>query len=128
MLAISLTFPAKRFHATPWGRQVNEGAVEWPPSPWRLLRSLVATWHNKFPEVPEADIRILVERLAPPPRFNLPHASQAHTRHYMPLTNDERTKIFDTFVAVNPEDPVIAVWPDVSLTDEQRQLLDRLLR
>lgn len=128
MLAISLKFPAKRFHATPWGRQVNEGAVEWPPSPWRLLRSLVATWHHKFPDVPESAVRDLVERLAMPPRFALPPASQGHTRHYMPLVNDDRTKVFDTFVAVEPDDAVVAIWPDVSLTDEQRQLLDQLLR
>lgn len=128
MLAISLKFPAKRFHATPWGRQVNEGAVEWPPSPWRLLRSLVATWHHKFPNVPEIAMRELVERLAPPPRFVLPHASQGHTRHYMPLVNDDRTKVFDTFIAVEPDDAVVAIWLDVSLTDEQRQLLDQLLR
>ncbi len=35
---IKLTFPAGRYHATPWGRHVNEGVAEWPPSPWRLLR------------------------------------------------------------------------------------------
>ena len=128
MLAISLKFPAKRFHATPWGRQVNEGAVEWPPSPWRLLRSLVATWHHKFLDVPEVAMRDLVERLASPPRFVLPPASQGHTRHYMPLVNDDRTKVFDTFIAVEPDDAVVAIWPDITVTDEQRQLLDQLLR
>ena len=56
MLAIEFKFLAGRFHATPWGRQVNEGAVEWPPSPWRLLRALIAVWHLKCPEVPEAEI------------------------------------------------------------------------
>lgn len=128
MLAISMTFPAKRFHATPWGRQVNEGAVEWPPSPWRLLRALVATWHHKFPDVPEAAVRELIEQLAPAPHFSLPPASQAHTRHYMPLVNDDRTKVFDTYVVVDPEDALIAVWPELRLSDEQRELLDRLLR
>ena len=112
MLAISLTFPAKRFHATPWGRQVNEGAVEWPPSPWRLLRSLVAVWHHKFPDVTEPEIRDLVERLTPPPLFCLPSAAQGHTRHYMPLVSGEKTKVFDTFVAVEPDEAVVAVWPE----------------
>ena len=128
MLAIALTFPTKKFHATPWGRQVNEGAVEWPPSPWRLLRAIVATWHHKFSDVSETDIRELVEILAPPPLFSLPPASQGHTRHYMPLVNDERRKVFDTFVVVEPDDDIVAVWPDVELTDTQRQLLDRMLR
>ena len=127
MLAISLKFPAKRFHATPWGRQVNEGAVEWPPSPWRLLRSLVAVWRHKFPDVDEAEVRSLLDRLTPAPRFHLPPASQGHTRHYMPLVNGDRTKIFDTFIALDPEAAVIAVWPDVELDEAQRTLLSRLL-
>ena len=33
MTTIELTFPAGRYHATPWGRHVNEGAVEWPLLP-----------------------------------------------------------------------------------------------
>ena len=27
---LKLTFPSGRYHATPWGRHVNEGAPEWP--------------------------------------------------------------------------------------------------
>ena len=46
MIAIKLRFLAGRFHATPWGRHVNEGVVEWPPSPWRLLRALAATFYR----------------------------------------------------------------------------------
>jgi len=128
MLAISLRFPARRFHATPWGRQVNEGAVEWPPSPWRLLRSLVATWYHKFPDVPEDAIRALVDALSAPPAFHLPDASQAHHRHYMPPVKGNKTKVFDTFVVVDPTEAVHAVWPDVELDGAQRGLLDDLLR
>lgn len=128
MLAISLKFPAKRFHATPWGRQVNEGAVEWPPSPWRLLRAIVATWYHKFPEVTQENVQNLVDKLAAPPMFRLPPASQGHTRHYMPLVNDDRTKVFDTFVAINPDDEVMAIWPEVELSVDQRRLLDQILK
>jgi CRISPR-associated protein Csb2 len=127
MLAISFSFPAKRFHATPWGRQVNEGAVEWPPSPWRILRSLIAVWHHKFPDIPEAEIRNLIEELAPLPYFRLPPASQGHTRHYMPQVNGEKTKIFDTFIAIEPSDQVVAIWNDVNLSDIYREILGKLL-
>lgn len=127
MLAISFSFPAKRFHATPWGRQVNEGAVEWPPSPWRILRSLVAVWHHKFPDVPELEVRELIDQLALPPRFHLPSAVLGHTRHYMPLVNGDRTKVFDTFIALEPQEEIQAVWPDVELAPNQRELLGRLL-
>ena len=40
MLAIKFTFTANRYHATQWGRHVNEGVPEWPPSPWRILRGI----------------------------------------------------------------------------------------
>ena len=46
---IAIRFPLGRYHATPWDRSVNEGAVEWPPSPWRLLRALVASYRNFAP-------------------------------------------------------------------------------
>ena len=128
MLAVSLQFPARRFHATPWGRQVNEGAVEWPPSPWRILRSLVATWHHKFPDVPEADVRELINCLSPLPSFELPAASQSHLRHYMPPVKGNRTKVFDTFIVVDPEAVVRVIWPDVELDDSQRELLNCLLQ
>ena len=44
---IKLRFPGGRYHATPWGRHVNEGAVEWPPSPYRLVRALYDAWKRK---------------------------------------------------------------------------------
>ena len=44
-----LTFPWRRYHATPWCRHVNEGVVE--PSPWRLLRALHARWRIRAPEL-----------------------------------------------------------------------------
>ena len=43
MIALSVRFIAGRYHATPWGHHVNEGLIEWPPSPWRILRALLAS-------------------------------------------------------------------------------------
>ena len=47
MPTLLLRFPGRRYHATPWGHHVNEGLIEWPPSPWRLLRALLATGYAK---------------------------------------------------------------------------------
>jgi len=128
MIAIELTFPAGRWHATPWGRQVNEGAVEWPPAPWRLLRALLAVWYQKCPDVSEEEMRRLIGALGSPPSFYLPPASQGHTRHYMPAANDTRTKIFDTFVTVAPQRALVIAWPDIELDESLARLLDHLLR
>src|SRR3990167_10794856 len=127
MIAISFRFLAGRYHATPWGRHVNEGAVEWPPSPWRILRALVATWKRTLPDVPESEVRPILETLAhTPPDFALPPAATGHTRHYMPWFKKgpgDRTKVFDAFVAVAPDTDVVVAWPGAMLTGAQRDLL-----
>ena len=50
MTVIELHFLAGRYHSTPWGRHVNEGQPEWPPSPLRLLRALYDAWRRKHPD------------------------------------------------------------------------------
>ena len=85
MLAINFTFTSNRYHATQWGRHVNEGVLEWPPSPWRILRGIVATWRRTLPDIPRDRIEPILGALASEyPKFHLPHASTGHTRHYMP--------------------------------------------
>lgn len=132
MLALSFTFPAGRYHATPWDRHVNEGAVAWPPEPWRILRGLIATWHHKLKYTGahnEATLRSLIESLsAELPVYRLPVASHNHTRHYMPQFGAGRASlVFDAFAAVDRSDPLIIMWQGIELSVEQRTLLDDLL-
>jgi CRISPR-associated protein Csb2 len=131
MIAIALRFPSGRFHATPWGRHVNEGAPEWPPSPWRLLRSLVATWKRKLEgQLNASEVETLLRSLSEPPEFLLPAAGTAHTRHYLPLrfpNQGDKTLVFDTFVALATDSDVVALWPSVELTAQLRVILESLL-
>jgi CRISPR-associated protein Csb2 len=132
-ITIALRFPAGRFHATPWGHHVNEGLPEWPPSPWRLLRALVATWKRKLgrePLVADHIESVLAALAVEPPAFVLPPATLGHTRHFMPLKfpdQGDRTKVFDAFVAVDPGHDVVFHWANGSLTDEQQRALNLLL-
>ncbi len=131
MIAVRLRFLAGRYHATPWGRHVNEGAVEWPPSPWRILRALVATWKRTLPDLPQDQVEPILRTLCESvPQFVLPPASTGHTRHYMPWFKkgpDDRTLVFDTFVAVSPDAALLARWPDASLDEPQRKTLADIL-
>lgn len=155
MLALSFTFPAGRYHATPSDRHVNEGAVAWPPEPWRILRALIATWHHKVKATgkhTDATLLALIESLTTElPEYRLPVASHSHTRHFMPqkeskgvlqLDGTERrvvmvkkgtswvpdtSLVIDAFVAVNKDDPLTVTWPGVRLPDDQIALLDDLL-
>ncbi len=130
MIAISFRFLAGRYHATPWGRHVNEGAVEWPPSPWRILRALVAAWKRTSPDLPQSQVKPILRALAEPPEFVLPAASTGHTRHYMPWFKkgpDDRTLVFDAFVALSRESSLVVRWHDALLDDAQRKTLTHIL-
>jgi CRISPR-associated protein Csb2 len=127
MTLLELRFHAGRYHATPWGRHVNEGAIEWPPSPWRIVRALIATWYLKARlEIPEPTICALTNVLSHPPEFRLPRASTGHTRHFMPINQGKKTaKVFDTFIQLSEKDAVLVVW-NVTLSPDQLAALQIL--
>jgi CRISPR-associated protein Csb2 len=137
MIGIALSFPSGRFHATAWGRHVNEGAPEWPPSPWRFLRALIATWKGKLDDkLGQPDVEVLLRALIAPPQFVLPPASAAHTRHYMPWfkgwkpeePDKAKTLVFDTFVGLPRHARLVMLWPDAMLSSRQREQLELLLK
>lgn len=131
MPTMRLRFPGGRYHATPWGHHVNEGQIEWPPSPWRLLRAVIACgfttqgW-SEFPPL----ARQLIEKLASTlPSYRLPEASAAHSRHFMPLGildkgREKTTLVFDTWADV--ADERLDVHWACELTGDELQLFDQL--
>ncbi len=133
MLTLEFRFPAGRYHATPWDRHVNEGEIDWPPSPWRLVRALQAVWLSRaHEEIPEATATRLIETLAGHlPTYHLPAASSGHTRHFMSLYRtplDGKTdKVFDTFASVSREEPLVVTWPDLVLEPALQEALDLLV-
>jgi CRISPR-associated protein Csb2 len=128
-VTLKLTFPAGRYHATPWGRHVNEGVEEWPPSPWRILRALIAVWKRTRLDLAEEQMQRILTALVQPPLFRLPMHRVAHTRHYMPWEKKgplDRTLVFDTFVALSRCNPVLIHWPDAVLDAEDYEALSGL--
>lgn len=129
MIAIGMRLVGGKYHATPWGRFHNEGVVEWPPSPYRLLRALVSSWKTALPDADEGDVIGLLRRLASQaPSFYLPPASIGHTRHYMPPYSGNTSLIVDAFVLVSRTDAVRIIWSDLDLDRGEALLLARLLR
>lgn len=130
MPTLKLRFPGGRYHATPWGHHVNEGLIEWPPSPWRLLRALIASGFSSqnwtaIPPVAQQLVNKLANVL---PSYQLPEASAAHTRHYMPYIEGKAQKttlVFDTWANVG-DGELLVHWP-CELSEEESALLDRLV-
>jgi CRISPR-associated protein Csb2 len=129
MPTLKLRFPGGRYHATPWGHHVNEGLIEWPPSPWRLLRALIACGFvtQQWGDIPPLS-RSLIDKLASEsPKYTLPQVTAAHTRHFMPYIsgkNQNTTLVWDTFANVgNGEDDYLLVhWPCELNSDETAML------
>lgn len=129
MIAFAFRFPACRYHATPWGRHVNEADVAWPPEPLRILRTLIAAWWRKADRerFPKAALDDLIDALAAEaPVFHLPDAVHAHIRAFMPAPIDKKL-IFDGFLRFERGAEVVVAWPAVALRDGQRELAAHLL-
>jgi len=133
MIALKFNFSSGRYHATPWNKQVNEGDVEWPPSPWRFLRMLIAIWHQKGQEsITQEELASLLNKLSAMPEYRLPPATIAHTRHFMPIgeiKNDKENTalILDTFAVVSKSAPLVMLWDSVKLSAREMQVLELLL-
>ncbi len=137
MIGISIQFLTGRYHATPWDKQVNEGAVEWPPSPWRIMRALISAYYRSPAPPEKKQVSRLLEKLAAePPTYHVPmEMGSAHTQHYMPLRKQATTKIYDTFYVFpggasldsdSDENKVVVSWAQVQLEDDEQELLQSL--
>ncbi len=129
MIPIAIEFVAGRYHATPWGRNVNEGVSEWPPSSYRLARALIDIWKRQKGEWPEARILPILEAFSRPPSYLLPPAIATHLRYYQPINDKDpmaRRRIFDPFMALDRNEPVL-MGLDADLSDDSLQDLKQLL-
>lgn len=131
---VAFSLPWGRYHATPWDRNVNEGAVEWPPSPWRILRALYATWKLRCPDLADDQVLPLLQTLAEPPTYHVPSFCLGHTRHYLPGAahmegvkgKNKTDKTFDPFVATKRDAALLVEWA-ATLDEQDQQTLDALL-
>lgn len=131
MITVAVRFLAGRYHATPWGRNVNEGEVEWPVSPFRLARGIIDVWRRRFPGLEDTQITRILAALAAAPSFFLPPAARSHLVAYLNMNKlddpNHKEKVYDAFVAVNRSAPLYVFFPG-DLNREDRGVLDTLLR
>lgn len=130
---IEATFPFGYVHATPWGTHVNEGAVEWPVSPWRLLRGLVATWKTRLPELNDERVLPVLDALASPPAIRMDPRTESSIRTYLPAeghrhgaVKPDTDLVVDAFAAVAPGTGLAYLWP-AELSSDQQQVLGELV-
>ncbi len=123
---------AGRYHANPWGRHVREAAVEWGPSPYRLIRAIIDTQFRKMPEANEEIMKTIISKLSSSlPIYHLPKASYSFMDIFVNNNKrgdpDRKEEIFDAFVVVNPSDPLFIKWEKPILSEDERNYLSKLL-
>ena len=128
---LRVEFPWGRYHATPWGHNVNEGLPEWPPSPWRVLRGLFASWKTRCIHLRAEDVEAALSQLAGSPTLHVPAMKAAHLRHYMPqvghrsIGKPDTTITFDPFAVIDHRVPIFIEW-NVDMTAAPREALDEM--
>lgn len=131
MVTIEIEILHGRYHATPWGRNVNEGVPEWPPSPFRLLRTLYDAWQRKRPEWPVERVEPILRALASDdPLFRLPPSRASHVRVFYRQggeSESDKKLVFDPFVVVERGAAVQVHWPSIELATTMRSDLSELL-
>ena len=127
MFVITIHFLNKKYNATPWGKHVNEGVPEWPPSIWRLIRAMIAAWKRSLPDLPNEIVWPIFQKIISSlPSYRLPSAQTAHSRHYMP-TLSKNTLVMDTFV-ITGDDPVEFIWKDLTLNESETVTIKNILK
>ena len=134
-ITLAFRFPAGRYHATPWGHHVNEGLIEWPPSPWRLLRALIAVGYSSglwnINGLPDVACSLLEKLAAELPSYHLPPLAGAHSRHYMPTGvlekgREKTTLVFDTWGKIDGQELTVS-WEKVDLSQDELEMLGSLV-
>lgn len=141
-------FTMGRFHATPWrANPFADPHGEWPPSPWRLARAVIARWHQLRREEPgheESELDALVRALATSRvGFYLPRTASrgSGVRQYHPaefkkvppekkqpgLKTHNRTLFPDNWWSLPEDDPVYWFLDGADWTDALLRTLDSCL-
>ena len=140
---LRITLLSGRYGATPWDRSEFEGQVEYPPSPWRLLRAILhgAYLLTGVPEqLPEGTAQLIAALAANPPSYHLPYGEYGQIRGFRPAygcepvpplltagggythASGKRRSFIDCFLQLGAGAALHVSWP-VELTAEQKNLL-----
>jgi len=118
MPTLTITVPDEHAKVEPSGTHVNGRHVEWPPSPWRICRALLATGMSRLgwraDDLPPSAIELLTTLTSVHPEYRLPPSmTVAYSGHCAP-TKDKPTRVFDGLPRVG--DATLKVGWDVDLS------------
>ncbi|MBU1221462.1 type I-U CRISPR-associated protein Cas5/Cas6 [Myxococcota bacterium] len=129
MITIEIEFLNGRYHANPWGRNVNEGVPEWPVSPFRLARAVYAVSKRYFPEVNDNKLENLLLMFTSECSYVYDPVGSKHIRLFLSQNSydiQDKKKVFDAFITMKQGTKLQMVFesgPD----EEDLNLLEQML-
>lgn len=116
MAVLEIRFLSGHYHATAWGRNVNEGEPEWPPAPHRLARALLDIWYRRHPELAENSVKEALLLLAGQPRMAVPPTTNMAVKLYLDQNKKDSDKqpVLDAFVCMEKGGRVFIELPDTA--------------
>jgi|GEM_PF-1719679 len=95
MIHIKVEFHTHQYQACAWGNHHSEGVIDWPPAPWRILRSLVAgSYHVNLSARYQPTLKALLHKLAAVlPSYTLPPTTYIQHRSPRPQVNLKTAKV-----------------------------------
>lgn len=134
-LTLNIRLITQTYGATPWDTAHIEGKNEWPPSPWRLLRALMAAYYLCPDKLDLQALGSAISRLCQEhPEFYLPPATFTQYRYYRKdQTNDtdlykSGNKVIEAQLRFHPEDNILWVrWNKVEMVEQELEALKQIL-
>lgn len=121
-VTISIRFLTGRAHLHPWQSHHSEGAVEWPPSQWRLLRAIVAVAGRGLTSLPYPDdvpptspvLEVKVSGMSPLKTRGVPNEAKkkllfSKSKRTLTLKESLTDEEADAWKIVNPGDFALAI-------------------
>ncbi|MGI0488878.1 type I-U CRISPR-associated protein Csb2 [Pantanalinema rosaneae CENA516] len=132
-VVITISLLNNLYGANPWNTAHIEGKVEYPPSPWRILRSILAGSYL-CQEKPIALDSAVYKLSQVRPEFYLPATTYTQHRYYRKdQTNDENLykggrKVIEPALRFHQEDNTIWVhFPNVVFSPEEQTAVTQVL-
>lgn len=134
-LTLSIRLITQTYGATPWNTAHIEGKNEWPPSPWRLFRALMAAYYL-CPNKPDVEVLgSAISRFCQEyPEFYLPPVTSTQHRYYRKdQTNDtdlyrSGKKVIEAQLRFHPEANILWVrWNRVEMVEQELEALKQIL-
>ena len=134
-MIIKILLLMHQYHGNAWHHAHCEGLVDWPPAPWRLLRSLVAGSYNTNFSQEQQDIlkKALWKMAQVAPTYYLPPTAYLQWRSPRPQVQKNAgvgpgKTLYSACLLVPEQDSAIYCCYDIACSDQELLILQKAMQ